>query len=118
MSASQAIAGYAGANRTFGLVVEALRRAVDAALLWRRRRRAVAALHALSDRTLADIAVARSEIEGVVDAHLRGAAHPAGGKPRRIPANPGDGGGKRRPARSGAGGGEPDPPRPERSMAL
>jgi uncharacterized protein YjiS (DUF1127 family) len=35
---------------------------------WRRRRKAIADLHALSDRLLADIGIKRSEIEAVVHA--------------------------------------------------
>ncbi len=40
---------------------------------WRRRRKAIAALHALSNRSLADIGIERSEIEAVVMAHSRDA---------------------------------------------
>ena len=41
---------------------------------WRAMRRAERELHALDDRTLKDIGLARSEIRGAVRA-LRGAAH-------------------------------------------
>ena len=78
MFASQAIAaGPSGVDGTHGAVVELLRRGKRAVLLWRRRRRAVTALHALTDRALEDMGVARSEIEAFVEAHLRGAPRSA-----------------------------------------
>jgi uncharacterized protein YjiS (DUF1127 family) len=48
------------------LVVDALKSAVAAYLLWRQRKTAVAELHALGDRDLADIGLKRSEIDSVI----------------------------------------------------
>jgi uncharacterized protein YjiS (DUF1127 family) len=44
---------------------------------WRRRRKAIARLHGLSDRCLADIGIERSEIEAVVFAASRDASRRA-----------------------------------------
>jgi uncharacterized protein YjiS (DUF1127 family) len=70
-----AIAGPSGTHRRTGNNAAALfSRAKSRFLLWRRRRKAVAALEALSDRSLQDMGIARSEIAAAVDAHLQGAA--------------------------------------------
>jgi uncharacterized protein YjiS (DUF1127 family) len=74
MFALHAEAGAAGAaapNRPFAGPLGRLRIAVRS---WYRRKRAIAALHALSDRSLADIGIARSEIDAVVGAHYRRAS--------------------------------------------
>jgi uncharacterized protein YjiS (DUF1127 family) len=77
MFVSHAIASLAGAGERGSAAAALLRRAKDGLLLWHRRRKAVAALRALSDRTLADMGIARSEISAVVEAHLPGASRPA-----------------------------------------
>lgn len=48
---------------------------------WRSRRRAIADLHALSDRALADIGIERSEIDAVVHAAGRDARSAASLQP-------------------------------------
>jgi uncharacterized protein YjiS (DUF1127 family) len=83
MSASHALAGAAAPRLPFAAL---LGRVGTALRSWYRRKRAVAALHALSDRSLADIGLVRSEIETVVGAHHRrasagpGPADPAPGR--------------------------------------
>jgi uncharacterized protein YjiS (DUF1127 family) len=76
MSASHATTtGHAGiANPGSGGAVAALLRRGGTGLgLWYRRRRAIAALQALSDRSLEDAGIARSEIRGVVRVDRRAA---------------------------------------------
>jgi uncharacterized protein YjiS (DUF1127 family) len=74
MFVSHAIAGLPGTSRRGESVATLFRRAKSSLLSWHRRRKAVAALEALSDRALQDMGIARSEIAAVVDAHLRDAA--------------------------------------------
>jgi uncharacterized protein YjiS (DUF1127 family) len=74
MFVSHAIAGPAPRGSA---VATLLHRAKEGLRLWHRRRKAVAALEALSDRTLEDMGVARAEIEAVVEAHLRRAPRTA-----------------------------------------
>jgi len=51
----------------------ALRRVASALVAWRDRRRQIAALEALPDRTLADLGIGRGQIEDVVRAGGRDA---------------------------------------------
>lgn len=51
---------------TVPTATEALRKMLAAFRKWRQRRKAIADLHALSDRSLADIGIERSEIKSIV----------------------------------------------------
>jgi uncharacterized protein YjiS (DUF1127 family) len=78
MSASHAGTRAAGAAAPYRPFAARLGRLGIAVRSWYRRKRAIAALQALSDRSLADIGIARSEIEAVVgEHHRRGAARAA-----------------------------------------
>jgi uncharacterized protein YjiS (DUF1127 family) len=77
MFVSHPVAGLSGTAASGGNAIGTLfRRAKSGLLLWHRRRKAVAALEALSDRSLQDMGIARPEIAAVVEAHLRGPSHP------------------------------------------
>ena len=55
-------------------------------LRWHQRRKSIAELQALNDRTLKDIGVSRGEIRDLVDAQLRFEAEALAPKPRTAPA--------------------------------